>query len=96
MQMLVQFPVKVLLQDLPRKGPFFLHLSKIMRDLARSGEILWDFAGILCNIPARFLQGCKKKDLFFEDFARAFLLGLPPLYIVKWHPLLGFGSTKLP
>ena len=81
-------PVKTLLQDLPRKGPFLAFLQ----DLARSCEILWDLArccrnllGILCKIPARFLQNptrsrkvlqeCQKKELFLEDLARAFLLG---------------------
>ena len=69
-------PLKMLLQDLPRKGPF----SCIP---ARSCEILWDFARILQEsysmIPARFLQNptrsnrnARKKDLSLEDLARAF------------------------
>ena len=71
-------PVKLLLQDLPRKG-----------GLARSCKIMWDVARILqescCKIPEIFpqdlarsckiLQECKKKDLFLKDLARAFLLG---------------------
>ena len=99
-------PVKTLLQDLARKGPFFLHFCKILQDLARYCEILRDLvgfcrilAGILqefcarilqdsCKIPqdstrscrilqdlARSCRGARKKDLFLQDLARAFLLG---------------------
>ena len=73
-------PVKMLLQDLTRKGPFFLHSCKIFQHLARFCGILWDFrniAGILHEFCARFLQDyckitgsckilqeCKKKNLF--------------------------------
>ena len=95
------YPVKTLLQDLARKGPFFLHPCKILQDLAGSCRILRDLegfcrnlAGFLHEIPARFLQdsckipqdpalqdlarscrGARKKDLFLQDLARAFLLG---------------------
>ena len=55
------FPVKTLLQDLTRKGPFFLYPCKILQDPTGSCKIM---------------QGCKKKDLFLQDLARAFLLGL--------------------
>ena len=94
MQMLVQFPVKTLLQDLPRKGPFFLHLCKIMRDLARSCEILWDFARTLCKILAGSCKDARKRT-FFGRFCKSIFTGVTST-IVKWRPLLGFGTTKLP
>ena len=53
-------PVKTLLQDLTRKG----HFSCIP---ARSRRILQDLASSCRN--------ARKKDLFLEDLARAFLLG---------------------
>ena len=49
-------PSKMLMQDLPRKGPFFLHSCKILHDLARPYEILQDFAGILQESCTRFLH----------------------------------------
>ena len=60
-------PVKKLLQDLPRKDPFFLHSCKI---LAISHKISQDLAR-----SCKILQECKKKDLFLEFLARMFLLG---------------------
>ena len=47
--MAIELPVKALLQDLTRKGPFFLHPCKILKDLAKS-------CGILQELWARFLQ----------------------------------------
>ena len=76
-------PVKTLLQDLARKGPFFLHPCKILQDLARSCKILRDLAGscgilqesckILarnsCKIPARFLQNPTRSRKIPQDLA---------------------------
>ena len=39
-------PVKKLLQDLPRKDPFFLHSCKILAISPRSRKILQDLAGM--------------------------------------------------
>ena len=82
MQMLVQFPVKALLQDLPRKVLFSCISARsceILQDPVKSCGVLQESCAIFLQDSCRVLQGCKKKDLFFEDFARAFLLGLPPL-----------------
>ena len=74
-------PVKMLLQDLIRKGPFLASLQ----DFARSCGILRVFAGILHKIPARFLQnsaesckilqGCNKRTFSCKILQDAFLLG---------------------
>ena len=51
-----------------KKRSFFLHLCKILQDLARSCGILWDFAGILQDCCTKFLQdSCK----FPQDPARS-------------------------
>ena len=69
-------PIKMLLQDLPRKGPFFLHSHKTLRDLA---EILQEscnkIRGRVLQHPGRSYRNARKKDLFLEDLARVFLLG---------------------
>ena len=69
-----KFPVKMLLQDLIRKGPFFLHPFKILQDLARSCEIFRDFAGFFRNLagilyktPARFLQNPARSRMILQD-----------------------------
>ena len=50
----------MLLQDLTRKGPLFLHPCKILQDLARFCGILQDFAGIFQESCTKFLQDpCK-------------------------------------
>ena len=59
-RLLTYYPVKMLLHDLPRKGPF----SCIP---ARSCEILQDLA--------RFCGNAREKNPFLKDLARAFLLG---------------------
>ena len=57
---LATYPVKMLLQDLARKGPVFLHPCKILQDPAGSCGILRDFAGILQDSCTKFLQdSCK-------------------------------------
>ena len=78
------------------KKRFFFLVS--LQDLARSCGILRDFAGILQEFCARFLQNparyhkipqdlarscrdTRKKDLFLQDLARAFLLGCNEFYI---------------
>ena len=65
------FPVKTLLQDFARKGPFFLRHCKILQDPVGSCGILQEscmnFVQESYKIPAKsckILQGCKKKDLF--------------------------------
>ena len=49
----------MLLQDLTRKGPLFLHPCKILQDLARFCGILQEsfrnLAQNFCKIPAKFL-----------------------------------------
>ena len=64
----------MLLQDLIRKGPFFLHPFKILQDLARSCEIFRDFAGFFRNLawilyktPARFLQNPARSRMILQD-----------------------------
>ena len=95
MQMLVQFPVKALLQDFPRKGPFFLRLCKIMRDLARSCKILWDFAGILVQYSCKILAGsCKdarKRTFSLKILQKHFYWGylhysqVAPSFRIQFH-----------
>ena len=54
------YPVKTLLQDLTRKGPFFLHPCKILQDSVGSCRILWDYAGNLQESCRNFVQySCK-------------------------------------
>ena len=59
----LSIPVKALLQDLARKGPFSCtpaRSCKILQDPAGSCGILWDFAEILQEFRARILQdSCK-------------------------------------
>ena len=67
-------PVKMLLQDLTRKGPFFLHPCKILQDPVGSCGILeescrnsvQDSCKILQDPqdPARYCRDARKKDLF--------------------------------
>ena len=56
-------PVKTVLQDLARKGPFFLHPCKILRNLAISCGILQDsctkFLQDSCKIPQDLARYCK-------------------------------------
>ena len=82
-------PSKNTLAKSCKKRSFFLHPCKILQDLARSCRILRNLvrfcrnrAGILQEFRARILQdsckscrGARKKDLFLQDLARAFLLG---------------------
>ena len=72
------YPVKTLLQDLARKGPFFLHPCKILQDRARSCGILRDLvgfcrnlAGFLHEIPARFLLNPTRSRKIPQDLERS-------------------------
>ena len=100
-------PVKMLLQNLTRKGPFFLHSCKIKWNLV---GFCRNLAGILCKIPAKFLQNPTrshkilqewKKDLFLYDLARVFLLGREvycfktPWSVWVFSVLLMVGQKKL-
>ena len=69
---------------LARKGPFLLHPCKILQDPAGSFGILQEFRArilqVCCIISqvvedlARSCRDARKKDLFLQDLARAFLL----------------------
>ena len=68
-------PVKMLLQDLTRKGPFCIpaRSCKNLQCPARSCRILQEFyknlAGILCKIPAGFLQNPTRSHRILQDLA---------------------------
>ena len=67
------YPVKMLLQDLTRKGPFFLYPYKILQDLTRFCGILGDVVGFCRNIaqiPARFLQNPTRSCKIPQDLAK--------------------------
>ena len=72
---LKEFPVKTLLQDLARKGPFFLHPCKILQDSVGSCGVLQESCRILarnsCKIPARFLQNPTRSRKIQQDLARS-------------------------
>ena len=87
-------PVKMLLQNLARKGPFFLHPCKILQNLARSCGILRDLVGFCRNlaqnsykipaksrkIPRDLARSCRdvRKRTFSCKILQVFLLGCPP------------------
>ena len=62
-------PVKTPLQDLARKGSFFLHPCKILQDPVGSCGILRDFVGILQEFCARFLQNPTRSHRILQDLA---------------------------
>ena len=70
------------LQDRTRKGPFFLHLCKILLDFARFCRNL---AQNSCKVPAKslkisgsckILQGCKKKGPFLVRSCKSIFTGM--------------------
>ena len=74
-------PVKHSCKVFQEKVPFL----PLLQDLARSCKILWDLGGFCRNLAQDSCTcKCKKKDLFLEDLARAFLLGWLVLNKLQW------------
>ena len=64
------YPVKMLLQDLARKGPFSCtpaRSCKILQDPVGSCGILQDFAGILQDSCTKFLLDSSKSHKILQD-----------------------------
>ena len=85
----MQVPSKNSLARSCKKKSFFLaHLQDLARSCGILQESCRNFVQDSCKIPctgsrkipqdlARFCRGARKKDLFLQDLARAFLLGSP-------------------
>ena len=88
-------PSKSALARSSKKRSFFLASQQ---DHARSCKILWNLVGFCRNLvqySCKILARMQEKGPFLWRFCKSIFTGVTST-IVKWHPLLGFGSTKLP